>query len=815
MDELGIRVLTEGAAQSSTEIRQVGTAAQATGQQLDTLNSKTRDTSAAQKQALESARALATSQREVGQTAQAAARDLMQGDYRGAAQNVGQLAMSNTALRAAMLGVGGVVTAVVVGIGALGVAALQGYQEQQRLNDSLLLTNNFAGLVAGQLDALGSSIANNINGKVSESRSVLAQLTATGKFTTESLTETATAVQLVARYSGQTNEAVIKNFVGMTDGAAKWAAETNASYHHLTFAQYKHIELMEKQGQKQEAFRLNSEALNAQLGGTMVTNLGTLQRSWMSVANWADKAWAAMMNVGKAETTQDRLNSVNERLAYLGSQKNPKGGSDRQGQLVAVLQANRAALEAELQQEKEIAEKRSKQAQAEAAAIAKDRETKKGGRGAVDREPENQRRLIAENAGLSPGFAADWDRLTAVYNNQKLSIEWLTDAQGKLLAKQPAMRQAAQEQAALDRAEIQEREAKVRINEQYLATLERENDTQQRTNERLREQAGQAGLTKEQIGYLKAARLDDTIAQEQANLATAEASGADARRIELMREHIQLLQDQQRLTREVTSKTQVADERRAQEDASKKYGEDVRRDIKDGTIRGLEAGKTAFGAIADSIGNVLKQRLYSAFADSVYKVFEPAINNVLSRMVMPGGGIGGGGGGGGGFLDSILGALGGGGGGGGGGGFIDAGSSALSMVAAQGRAFTGNGIPAFSKGGTFTNKIVDSPTLFKFARGTGLMGEAGPEAIMPLKRGPDGSLGVAASMGGGVAPTINIYTPAGTKAETRTRQDGNGGLQIDVIIRQLTEALADDVQAGSGPLAGAIEGRYGLKTAVN
>ena len=57
--------------------------------------------------------------------------------------------------------------------------------------------------------------------------------------------------------------------------------------------------------------------------------------------------------------------------------------------------------------------------------------------------------------------------------------------------------------------------------------------------------------------------------------------------------------------------------------------------------------------------------------------------------------------------------------------------------------------PGFAKGGTFSNSIVSSPTLFKFADGgttrTGLMGEAGPEAIMPLKRGSVGSLGVQAT----------------------------------------------------------------------
>jgi phage-related minor tail protein len=60
----------------------------------------------------------------------------------------------------------------------------------------------------------------------------------------------------------------------------------------------------------------------------------------------------------------------------------------------------------------------------------------------------------------------------------------------------------------------------------------------------------------------------------------------------------------------------------------------------------------------------------------------------------------------------------------------------------------------FASGG-----IVDSPTPFKFAAGgsvqSGLMGEAGPEGILPLERGPDGKLGVHASGGGG-STTITV-----------------------------------------------------------
>ncbi|HHD0689847.1 TPA: phage tail tape measure protein [Citrobacter freundii] len=55
---------------------------------------------------------------------------------------------------------------------------------------------------------------------------------------------------------------------------------------------------------------------------------------------------------------------------------------------------------------------------------------------------------------------------------------------------------------------------------------------------------------------------------------------------------------------------------------------------------------------------------------------------------------------------------------------------------AKGGAYASEGLSAYS------NSIVSTPTYFAFAKGAGLMGEAGPEAIMPLTRSADGSLGV-------------------------------------------------------------------------
>lgn len=81
-------------------------------------------------------------------------------------------------------------------------------------------------------------------------------------------------------------------------------------------------------------------------------------------------------------------------------------------------------------------------------------------------------------------------------------------------------------------------------------------------------------------------------------------------------------------------------------------------------------------------------------------------------------------------------------------GFAGLFAGGAAVTAAQGA------VKPFASGG-----IIGTPTYFPLrAGGVGLVGEAGPEAIMPLARGPDGRLGVAAS-GGGTSITVNIATP--------------------------------------------------------
>lgn len=140
-------------------------------------------------------------------------------------------------------------------------------------------------------------------------------------------------------------------------------------------------------------------------------------------------------------------------------------------------------------------------------------------------------------------------------------------------------------------------------------------------------------------------------------------------------------------------------------------------------LKGLEKQATSFG---DTIGGALKSAIKSgkSFEDTLRSIGLSLADSALSAGMAP--------------LQNIMNGF---------------GAKFMSGLA---------NVTPFAKGGLTGGGIVASPTYFPNTDKIGLMGEAGPEAILPLKRGNDGSLGIATSnmnASGTNHVTVNISTP--------------------------------------------------------
>lgn len=193
--------------------------------------------------------------------------------------------------------------------------------------------------------------------------------------------------------------------------------------------------------------------------------------------------------------------------------------------------------------------------------------------------------------------------------------------------------------------------------------------------------------------------------------------------------------------------------------------------MEDALVSFITTGKLDFNSLANSI-----------VADITRIIVKQQLSNAL--------GLAGGSGSGGGLMSLIGAGIG-----------LFGGTSA---VAATASAMPGDALDNFinlkglalnAKGGVYSspslsqyrNEVHDSPKLFAFAKG-GVFGEAGPEAIMPLTRGPDGNLGVR-SHGGGEKTVQNLHVTVQMPAQGATRETAlqfgrTAGRQMQVALRR-------------------------------
>lgn len=200
------------------------------------------------------------------------------------------------------------------------------------------------------------------------------------------------------------------------------------------------------------------------------------------------------------------------------------------------------------------------------------------------------------------------------------------------------------------------------------------------------------------------------------------------------------------------------EEARDKAERQREYWRDIARSGLDDLFNSIEQGKTFWQAMGDVAVNSLKRIADTMLDDVLDSIFQ--VNNAAS-------------GGGGGFLSSLF------------GGMFGGGKNFFPAAPAFGGG-GGSGIGLYADGGAFpgglhgySNRVVNKPTLFAFASGAGLMGEAGPEAIMPLKRDASGRLGVSAQ--GGAAEQSAATPSVHVTSDVKVSVDENGNLQAYVL----------------------------------
>ncbi|MDI2669155.1 phage tail length tape measure family protein [Klebsiella aerogenes] len=209
-------------------------------------------------------------------------------------------------------------TVTAAAVGVLGLAYYKGAQEQDEFYKSLVLTGNQVGKTSGQLAdmaARAGAVADSTTGKAA---STLNLLVSSGKVAGDSLERVTTAVIKISDATGIATEKLVSDFNDIAADPVAAITKLNDQYHFLTLATYNQIKALQDEGNQQEAARVATDAYAntmQQRANDIHQNLGLLESAWDSLGKAAKGAWDAMLNIGREQTLQDKLSTLNENIA--------------------------------------------------------------------------------------------------------------------------------------------------------------------------------------------------------------------------------------------------------------------------------------------------------------------------------------------------------------------------------------------------------------------------------------------------------------------------------------------------------------------
>jgi lambda family phage tail tape measure protein len=697
--------------------------------------------------------------------------DVANGNWGRFEQTAATLANSSGLLSAAFTGVGAAIAGAAVALGAFVVAAVKGREETDAYNKSLIVTGDYAGVTAGHLKDMAEAMATGSTTQ-HDAAKALAEVAASGKFTGQQLGLVGQAALDMAKLTGQSTAETIKQFASLQDEPVKAVLKLNESEHFLTEATYERIKALQDAGNVEEAstvaMKARSEALS-QRAKEVQQNAGLMERAWNSVAGAAKAAWDAMLDVGREKSRGDQAQALQEQIDQLKGGRFLPNGMFQQG-----LTEDDPRIQALRKQISDLYD-------AEAKATK-----------------DARQKSLADQAVQA---AAESDAEAALYaTTEQRRVQEITAARAKANAAiEKAL--AAGDKATAERIRANEATILAGINEKY---RDKKSDPFAESIGTDPRAALTASLQKEIDGYKKEAEqwarstaaaaaykatLQDMLATRQRAIDLQVASiGMGQREVAEQQALIAIDEDYNRKKADLQKRQQNATSEldregyQAQLDALEQYHTDRIRMEQDGWRREDEARKSAAlgarAAIKDFVydaGDVAGQthdlftNAFDGMTDALAKFvttgklnFASLTRSILADLAKMEIRI---------LASQALQAIFGGYGGTNGNGGVTYNSQGfVNHVYAKGGVVDGS-----ANLSAFSGSVVDRPTLFAFAKGNGLMGEAGPEAILPLRRGPDGKLGVAAAGGGGgdVNLTQTFVIDGGATQTTSGAADDN------------------------------------------
>ncbi|MGB3069830.1 MAG: phage tail length tape measure family protein [Ottowia sp.] len=236
---------------------------------------------------------------------------------------------------------------------------------------------------------------------------------------------------------------------------------------------------------------------------------------------------------------------------------------------------------------------------------------------------------LAESAGLSPSFYKDWNQLDDMFRRGKLSTDELTEAQAKLLAKQPAIKAAADEQKKAQDELNKARDQFLTDQSRYFQGLTDETEKMAQSNAKLREEIDMLGLSARERATYEQAINSGTIAKLKDKLATIEMFDAESEVSNQLREQIRILEERNGLIGQKAEKSEHVEEIKKAGDEYKRITEQYEQGLINAAMQG---------------GKSLKEYVAGMLRATAFRIVLQPIMGPLAGLLssITGGGSGGG-----------------------------------------------------------------------------------------------------------------------------------------------------------------------------